>query len=198
MTDPVALYSRAADGFTSLVDGLSGDQWAAATPCAGWTVEDLVVHVIERDRGLAGSLGAAEPPAPDPDRQRRMLAGERVSLGPDDDLAAAWHAQRAWWADRLDDPATRDEMKDTFFGRMTFGEATVRLNLAELLIHSWDLASAIGASTDLDEEGVALAWENMQANASRIPRPGPLGELVPSAPDDDAQTKLLHFAGRRA
>jgi uncharacterized protein (TIGR03083 family) len=43
--------------FTELVDSIGPDQLTAATPCEGWTVRDLLAHVIERDQRLAATVG---------------------------------------------------------------------------------------------------------------------------------------------
>ena len=57
MTEPVALYRRVLDHFSDLVDSIQADQWTAATPCEGWTVRDLIEHVIVRDERLAATVG---------------------------------------------------------------------------------------------------------------------------------------------
>jgi hypothetical protein len=69
---------------------------------------------------------------------------------------------------------------------------------ADMLIHGWDLARAIGADERLDPELVAVlaAWFADKADAYRAagavgPRPG-----VPE--DADAQTTLLADFGRLA
>jgi hypothetical protein len=51
-TDPITLYRDAAAAFTHLVDDVAGADWSAPTGCPGWTVRDLVRHVV-------GALAAA-------------------------------------------------------------------------------------------------------------------------------------------
>src|ERR671939_77251 len=70
---PLDLLRRAAAFWTDRVDAIHDDQWANPTPCTGWTVRQLVVHVIERDRGLAAQMDGAPR---DDERSRRWLAGE--------------------------------------------------------------------------------------------------------------------------
>ncbi len=47
----------------SLVCELDDDQWAAASPCPGWTVHDLIAHIVGTERSLAGHT----PPESDTD-----------------------------------------------------------------------------------------------------------------------------------
>ncbi|MCQ4079518.1 maleylpyruvate isomerase family mycothiol-dependent enzyme [Streptomyces sp. RB6PN25] len=46
-----------------LVAGLDDDQWAAASPCPGWTVQDVVAHIIGTELGLSG--GQPDPATAD-------------------------------------------------------------------------------------------------------------------------------------
>ncbi|GAS99745.1 uncharacterized protein RMCC_6710 [Mycolicibacterium canariasense] len=49
-TEPVAAVHALAraerEAFADLLDGLTAEQWDAASLCAGWTVRDVVVHTI--------------------------------------------------------------------------------------------------------------------------------------------------------
>jgi uncharacterized protein (TIGR03083 family) len=50
----------------SLLDGLSDAQWRAPTPCAGWRVKDVVLHLLDDDlgwlsRGRDGDLDGLIP-----------------------------------------------------------------------------------------------------------------------------------------
>jgi uncharacterized protein (TIGR03086 family) len=191
---PLTLLRRAATFWTDRVDAIQDDQWANPTPCTGWTVRELLIHVIERDRGLADQLDGA---ARDDDRARRYLNGELITLSESDDLKQRWHEQWHWWESRLDDPATRDRTMPTPMGEMTFGNAAARLNTMELTIHGWDLSRALGADERLDPELVELGYQYFSAiDRSRLP-PGVIGEPVPVPPGADRQVQLLALAGRR-
>jgi uncharacterized protein (TIGR03083 family) len=39
------------DDLLSLLDGLTDNQWQAPTPCAGWRVKDVVLHLLDDDLG---------------------------------------------------------------------------------------------------------------------------------------------------
>ena len=53
-TDIAVLHRRALESTRTFVVGIGSDQWAAATPCEGWTVRELLNHIV------AGNLWAAE------------------------------------------------------------------------------------------------------------------------------------------
>src|SRR5215204_3520352 len=120
------VYERLIDRFTEMIDGLKPEDWAAATPCEGWTVRDLVRHVVERDQRIAAMVGG---PAPEP-------------LPDGSDLVRRWHERVRWWADRLADPQQLAEVHSTPLGELTFEQATARFMIGELTVHTWDLARA--------------------------------------------------------
>jgi uncharacterized protein (TIGR03086 family) len=191
---PLTLLRRATAFWTDRVDAIRDDQWTNPTPCTGWTVRQLLIHVIERDRGLASQVAGGPR---DDDRARRYLAGELVTLSETDDLKQRWHEQWNWWASRLDDPAVRDRTMSTPIGEMTFADAAARLNTVELAIHGWDLSRALGMDDRIDPELVALGYQYFSAvDRSRLP-PGVLGDPVPVPSSADQQEQLLALAGRR-
>jgi uncharacterized protein (TIGR03086 family) len=190
----VALLSKAAARWTELVDMIGDDDWSRATPCEGWTVRDLLVHVIERDRGLAAQMDGAPR---DDDRLRRSMAGEYVTLAEDDDLKQCWHEQWDWWRSRMNDAAIRDTVRRTPLGEMTFPAAAARLNTMELTVHGWDLARGLRADDRIDPELVAYCLPIAEAvDRDRLP-PGVMAPPLSVASDADAQQRLLALVGRR-
>jgi uncharacterized protein (TIGR03086 family) len=68
----------------------------------------------------------------------------------------------------------------------------------DALVHSWDLARAIGADDTLDPETVQLAYEGIQPMADELAASGMFAPPIPTADDAAVQTKLLAMLGRRA
>ena len=67
----------------------------------------------------------------------------------------------------------------------------------DLLVHAWDLARAIGADEALPEGAVAAAHAGLQRFPEEMMRSeGMFANQVECAPDADAQTQMLCFAGR--
>jgi uncharacterized protein (TIGR03086 family) len=182
MSEPIAIYQRVVDRFTELVDSIDAGQWSAATPCEGWTVRDLLEHVVVRDIRIASSVGGPDP----------------VELPADVDLVQAWHERVSWWAAGLADPTRRDRQFATAMGEMTFEQATARFMTGELTVHAWDLAKGLGIDERLDPEAVDVAFASMRGAADMLRRPGIMGPEVPVGDDSDQQEKFLAFTGRTA
>ena len=175
------VYQRLIDRFTEMIDGLKPEDWAASTPCEGWTVRDLVRHVVERDQRMAAMVGG---PAPEP-------------LPDGSDLVRRWHERVRWWADRLADPQQRAEVHSTPLGELTFEQATARFMIGELTVHTWDLARATSREERLDPEAVRISYENFRAiDEVLLRRPGIMGRPIQTPADSDEQTQLLAFTGR--
>jgi uncharacterized protein (TIGR03086 family) len=175
MTEIAATYEKIADQFTQRVRGVQ--DWTATAPCEGWTAEDVVRHV-------AGAAGMALGPT-----------GHTPTdgLGP----AEAWDDASAALKAALNDPEKAAIELDSPFGGKTTVEGIVQqLLITDTLIHTWDLARATGQDETLDPEVVASCQTALTPLDDMIRRPGVFGPKVESAPDADAQTKLLNFVGR--
>lgn len=60
-------------GVLRIVDGLSSSDWGLGTPCAGWSVKDVIAHVA----GIESFFGGMpQPPAiwPDPQPMSASIA----------------------------------------------------------------------------------------------------------------------------
>jgi uncharacterized protein (TIGR03086 family) len=90
-----------------------------------------------------------------------------------------------------------DRIVHLSFGDVPGSEYTLQL-FADHLIHAWDLARAIGADEQLDEELVAscASWFGPVEDVYRSA--GAIAARPPVADDADAQTVLLACFGRRA
>ena len=56
-------FRRAADDVDALLDRLTDADPASPTPCVGWTVADLLAHMIGQNRGFAEALTRGDAPA---------------------------------------------------------------------------------------------------------------------------------------
>ncbi|MER5421617.1 TIGR03086 family metal-binding protein [Streptosporangium roseum] len=181
-------YRRTLDDFGALVHRIRPEQWENKTPCVDWDVRALVNHVVGENRW-----------APE------LLAGRSVSdlgdaldgdlLGDDPlkafDTSAVAAAQ-----------AAGDERSLTCVVHLSFGDVRGEEYITELfadaLIHTWDLARAIGADERLDPELVeaCAAWFARAEEGYR--QAGVIGEQQPVASGTDSQTRLLASWGRRS
>ncbi|MEG9226638.1 TIGR03086 family protein [Aeromicrobium sp. Sec7.5] len=140
----------------------------AATPCDEWTVADLSNHIVHTGGQFLTMARAGE---------------------------VDWTAS----PDQLDDPVpVWDERSHDLLTVIEAG-ATFPLGMvaAELSVHTWDLAAALGRSTDdleqsLAEEGFAF----MSANLTEEQRVGAFDPETPAPEGANAYERLAAFAGR--
>lgn len=167
-----------------LVEGVAADQWDSPTPCSEWNVRQLVNHMGFTNR----ILGAA-------------ALGQAPTFGPDDDhvgadapsgfAARSASNELAWGSDGALDGTVGVpfEMPST---------AALTVNVLDIGIHCWDLASATNQDHGLTADLIAAidAGDRAIINAD-IRASGGFGEeLQPGS--DDALTSMLAFVGRRA
>jgi uncharacterized protein (TIGR03086 family) len=185
-TQLLELFQRAQAQFTDRVDAVEPDQWDdEALP--GWTVGDLVAHMVTEMLWV--------PP---------LLAGEPYAEGrfPDDTDDLLGDDPFTGWETAADGAlaafAEDDAMVRTV--HLTRGPAPATeyaLELtADLTVHAWDLARAIGGDTELDGELVTAAL----LVADRLPEdgvPGMFDPPVDTSPAATPQQRMLARFGRR-
>lgn len=182
MTGVSDRYRKLSAAMTDRIAAVPDDRWDAPTPCEGWTVRDLVGHLVETP---AMFFGFVDEPAP--------TGGPLVA---DDPLGAFAHVRDATQA-ALADPAVADREFDGFTGRSTFGEAIGRFICADLVVHAWDLARATGQDEHLDPDEVRRVHEGLLPMDEVMRGPGSFGPKLEPPPDADEQTRLLCFLGRQ-
>jgi hypothetical protein len=64
-----------------------------------------------------------------------------------------------------------------------------------VLVHTWDLARAVGGDEQLDAAAVAGAYDGLKPMDAMIRRPGVFGDKIERS-DVDMQTEFLAFLGR--
>lgn len=179
------VHAKAMDAFDAVVRQVEADQWTLPTPCADWDVRALVNHVLSEARWTAPLLSGLSI-ADVGDRLDGDLLG--------DDPHASWGSARDEAAD-----AARDARIDGVV-QLSFGETPVSEYLnqltADYLIHSWDLAVAIGADDRLDPELVDAVADWFAAHVANYRAAGVVAAPVPVAETDDAQRRLLALFGR--
>jgi uncharacterized protein (TIGR03086 family) len=178
MSEVSQRYSRVAEGFGTRVAGIE-EAWAAPTPCAEWTVRDLVGHVVSVHRHvLSGFGGTLAPPAAD------------------DDLVTAWRDVTAGVRATLADPERAGAPVSGRFAPMPLEELIGRLLCIDTVVHTWDLARATGQNELLDRDAVTIAFEGIRPADEAIRGDGGYGPKIQPAPDADEQTRFLNFLGR--
>src|SRR3954454_9286659 len=170
--DSVRLLIRPMDQAGDVLDHVHSDHLLRPTPCEDWTVSALAEHLVVT-------------PARFLDRMRGQEADFSAApphvdhgWGPEfrkhaDDLLHAWHELEG-------DPPTPAEWQ-----------------VAELAVHTWDLATAIGYPVDaLDAEVADTALAFMRAALQPGLRGDAFGPEQPAPASPGPYAALAAFAGR--
>jgi uncharacterized protein (TIGR03086 family) len=188
MTELIALFQRAADGFGQRVHSIGEGQWHQPTACTEWDVRMLVNHVAVEQLWV--------PPLVD----GKSVSDVGDSLDGDqlgDDPVAAWDAAVKSSSASFGAPGVLDGTVSLSRGPMPTADYCWEMT-ADALVHSWDLARGIGGDETLDAELVAAVYERMLPHVQMLEESGMFAAPVPVPDDAPLQTKLLAVLGRRA
>jgi len=176
--DPVQMFGRAAEGAVVMIERIAPDGWAAPTPCTEWDVRALVDHMAGGTQYLSGALGLDAPAAgPDPASYREAVV-------------CCTQALRAPGA--LERRCTSPAGFEWSVAEAAAGTAM------DQLVHTWDLAVAIGAEPALDAELVETITEMFLPDMPRIGREaGFVGPEVMVGAGASSQARLLGAMGRQ-
>ncbi|MBZ5737369.1 TIGR03086 family metal-binding protein [Nocardioides mangrovi] len=173
MDTEVNVLSRAVDQAGDVLDHVHADALADPTPCADWDVAALADHLVAAPGHLLAMMRGDDVDwsAPPPHVAESWGPAFRTA---GDDLVHAWHQQEA--------------------GQEVSPAAW---QVAELAVHTWDLATAIGYPIErLDPEVAEVGLAFMRANLTGDNRGGAFGAEQPVGADADPYTRIAAFAGR--
>ncbi|CAN5616916.1 TIGR03086 family metal-binding protein [soil metagenome] len=163
-----SILARGLDQLHGLLVAVTPQDTSRATPCAEWSVADLSDHVVNSTVGMATMARGGQP-----------------------DWASSPHH---------DDPATAfREAGDTLLEAAAASDSAFPEGLAaaELSVHAYDLATALGRSTaDLDPEIAEAGHSFMSASMTDDKRGDAFGPEQPAPEGSDAYRRIAAFAGR--
>lgn len=183
LPDPLAAYDTITAEVGALAGTVTAERMDDPTPCAGWTVRRLLRHLAFIGDRYATLAEGAPPPEDEPDY-------------PDPVAAFGAHAARARAA--FARPGYLTEVAPTPIGPQP-GAVTVQHVVNELTTHGWDLARALGVSTDVAPQLAprALAsWRSFLDGATRDG--GPFGPERPAPSGATEADRLAAYLGRDA
>lgn len=129
--DALARHDRALELAEDLVSGVPVDGWDGPTPCAEWTVRQLVEHLAWGNTVLAAALGGA--PYVEPGNGRRMPLPSPPDL--------AYSATVVLVRELLGRAACLDRPLD-FPGGALPAATALEIRVQDIVVHCWDLAVA--------------------------------------------------------
>ena len=177
--DPVTLYQRATERAIEVAVGVAPEQLDDPTPCAAWTVQDLLDHLTGGTEYLLAALAQRDPTPPQGATAADFDHGVTEVL---DGLAV---------------PGSLDRLCLSPLGfEWPVGQA-VAGTFMDVLIHTHDLARATGQDEGLDPElvdaCVAMFLPDMPERGRAT---GIVGPAVEVGADASAQDVLLAAMGR--
>lgn len=178
MTDTAQHFRERAARFAEIVDH-AGGRWDAPTPCDGWTVRDVVEHVVGTERDFLARMELDPGPAPD------------LS-----DPAAGWRAHAGTVADVLSRDGIADREYDGWFGRTTIGATMADFYGWDLVIHGSDVARATGQRWEISDEEAAALHATADGWGDSLHAEGICAAPVPVADDASAGDRVLARLGR--
>jgi len=171
-TESVVVLSRALDQAGDVLAAVHADQLARSTPCDDWNVAQLIGHIVDAPVRF---LDMARGEEPDWSAGPRPVAGNWVAdfRTNADNLIHHWHQAGA-----------------------AADVGQIDWEIAEIAVHTWDVAQATGQSPSLLPE----VAERGLAFMSAMLTPGNRGQAFAPAvrvPDDaPVYNRLAAFAGR--
>ncbi|MHB8670414.1 MAG: TIGR03086 family metal-binding protein [Acidimicrobiales bacterium] len=175
-------HLRVCERFTEAVLAAEG-KWDQPSPCDDWNARGLVEHVIGfHDVLLLGPMGAKpERPRDDPVRRwqvtrdslRELFARPGLLDGPIEVPAVG------------NNPPTRLD-----------AAPLVRALTQDVLVHTWDLARAVGADDRLDPGLCQRYLDRLPTGSDQVVASGMFAAPVDIPQDADPQTRLLARLGR--
>ncbi|OBF85862.1 TIGR03086 family protein [Mycobacterium sp. 852002-51163_SCH5372311] len=158
-------------------------KWGRSSPCAGWHARDVLEHVIGfHDVLLLRPLGL-KPQRPQHNPQLRWdLTYERIrqALG-----------NRELFERVIEVPAVANNPAT----QLDAGKLVPRLT-QDVLVHTWDLARAVGADDSLDPEWCAAFLAQLPTDPRALSASGMFAAPFAVAADADSQSRLLARLGR--
>jgi uncharacterized protein (TIGR03086 family) len=188
-------YVLASGGFERTLRLVTSDQWTWPTPCDEWDVRALVNHMTQGNLNYVHLLD-------DGTGADFLAARDEDALG--SDPVAAYTGSVQACAAAFAQPGALDRELDYPLGRATGGQL-LAVRTTDSVIHTWDLARAVGADDNLDRALVAWITANLDdiyAGLAETPTaPDTTHRFFAAAgddPDADAsiQHRLLHRMGR--
>lgn len=176
----------AADAAARTVGNVHESQLGWPTPCDDWDVRTLLNHLIVwtsyslEARAHGDSVGqdlidrdfAADP---------GFAAGYRAQL---DRALTAWSDPARW------------EGSLNVMGSPTPAADVAALNIAEMVLHGWDLAAATGQAYTVSEPAAAAAMRAVEANAELFRQYKGFAEPVEVPPSASVLDRVLASSGR--
>lgn len=180
--DATTAMNRTHAALEPVFAGLQPEHREMSTPCAEWTVHDLIGHMCGGAHAIAGGLQGQAPPEGEVDH---------LSQGP----VNGWNDAKAALIAAAT-PEALEAMHQMPFGEVP-GEMALSVITADHLTHGWDLARATGQPIAIDDDLAEWALQTWQAVVPAEGRQGGFDDVVPVSESASAVDRLVGYTGRQ-
>ena len=181
--DLVPMIEAASEITQGIIANVGPDQWDMPSTCAGWSVRDVVDHLV------TGNVMTTAAFVGDPETPETDLLG--------DDPAAAFTITSARLVEALQRPEALEREVAMPYGSMP-GSTVAIFRFVDFLVHGWDIANPTGQPTDfapeLNETALAMSRQGM-ANYDRTENTM-FGPEQPAPAGASAADRLAAYLGR--
>jgi len=178
--------ARAMTGFAAVVAKIEPAHWDRPSPCAGWSVFDVVDHVVAGERFTAGTLAGAS-----------LAEALKAQAGLD--------LQNADVVGQVSDAASvalsafdrsLDRLVQHRVGPIP-ARRVLGFRIIDQLGHTWDVATATGQTVALDPDALAVGVDIARRERTTLDR----SPNFATTPDDEVETgdpltSFLRMIGR--
>jgi len=187
--DEAATMGRVIALTGAVVDNIEPDQLDNPSPCAAWTVREVLNHVTAGAELFAICVREGEV---SDEQLGELMTGDRLG----DDYKASFHRATDDATEAFAMPGAMHRIVKLPFGEMPASMAA-SIAIFDVTTHAWDLAKATGQSTDLDPEVVTIAYQVAKTMLSDDWRnSGMFGPEVAITDDAPVADRLAALAGR--
>jgi uncharacterized protein (TIGR03086 family) len=185
--DACDALDRATAGFHDVLVTVSDAGWDRPTPNPGWSVRDLVSHVIGGNRRYVVLLSGAPTV-----EVEKLRGGDHLG----DDPIAAFDETSMEVAKAFREPGTLERTVHHRKGDRT-GDDLLTMRILEHSLHGWDLATAIDGDTNIDPTVVKVLLERASHDLLvRSGYPGDPERGSGTGAKQSPQQRLLVLTGR--
>ena len=181
MSEVIERYRGLAEQFGERVEATPDEKWDAPSPCPEWKARDVVAHVVGGQRNLTAGIEGTQAEDVPADADPKQL----------------WRDSMPKLMQALETPGALEKTVPGPMGDMPIEFMLGRFLANDVLVHTWDLARAVGGDERLDQDAVGHAYEGLKQVDAMIRRPGVFGDKVEPPEGADLQTEFLCFLGRR-
>lgn len=167
MSEIIAIWRSSVDDFAGLVGSLDDSAWARETPCPGWTVSDIVAHIIDLDSIFLGDPRIDHTPdweaLPHVTRESQRITEVGVDArrgrtpqelqGELRDVIKRRHSQLL--------NTDMGSMVQWFVGEITV-EQLMRMRTFDIWMHEQDVRQTVNRPGGMDTVGALVAWERVR------------------------------------